>query len=388
MSNSESTSIKRETIRHDEAAYWDALECQRQLLTVADIIVNDDCPLVVGVHGRWGRGKTSFMQSLRTLIEPGCRKDDPIELPPDVEQHRQRIMKNKKNSNDKPVNELPTVWFNPWEYQFEAEPILPLLDAIRNQQKGAWGKAGDAIKNIVTNPKLRFVGGLARNFAKMALPGWVGGLTDSMAETTTEITNTFSQFNELFAKSIDKMTEDVGGRMVIFIDDLDRCEAEYIVKILESLKLFLNNQHCVYVLGCATEPVIEALRKRFYSDGESPSNTDARAAGQRQARDYLEKIIQVPIALPPIYRHQLTPFIQSLHEGKYIDCGQCEGECKEQCLDLLHAYAQDNPRRVKRFLNWHHAQLREIEFASEAVKQAITPFTSSPAAMLKINIPF
>ena len=51
------------------------------------------------------------------------------------------------------------------------------------------------------------------------------------------------------------------SRMVIFIDDLDRCEDEHILRLLEALKLYLNSRYCVFVLGLDSAAVKRALKR-------------------------------------------------------------------------------------------------------------------------------
>lgn len=79
--------------------------------------------------------------------------------------------------------------------------------------------------------------------------------------------------------------------MVVFIDDLDRCFPDTIIETLEAIKLFLFVPGTAFVLG-ADERLIEyAVRRRF---PELPgTNTEV-------GRDYLEKLVQVPIRIPPL----------------------------------------------------------------------------------------
>jgi predicted KAP-like P-loop ATPase len=75
------------------------------------------------------------------------------------------------------------------------------------------------------------------------------------------------------------------GRLVVFIDDLDRCEGEVVYRMLESLKLYLNAQNCVYVLGLDQKHLEETIARAL--SGTRPL-----------AREYLSKMFQCQFLLP------------------------------------------------------------------------------------------
>ena len=78
-------------------------------------------------------------------------------------------------------------------------------------------------------------------------------------------------------KKINSLSEDLSGyieealendpskreRLVIFIDDLDRCLPEQCVEVFESIKLFLNSKNCVFVVGINKEQIRKAFEIKF-----------------------------------------------------------------------------------------------------------------------------
>ena len=61
--------------------------------------------------------------------------------------------------------------------------------------------------------------------------------------------------------------DDRKGVLVVFIDDLDRCPIDRIVKVLETIKLFMDKEGCAFVIGAANEIIENALAKSY--DGYS-----------------------------------------------------------------------------------------------------------------------
>lgn len=51
--------------------------------------------------------------------------------------------------------------------------------------------------------------------------------------------------------------------MVVFIDDLDRCISEKTIDILEAIKLFLNVQHSVFVIGADKARIEEGIIGKY-----------------------------------------------------------------------------------------------------------------------------
>ncbi len=78
----------------------------------------------------------------------------------------------------------------------------------------------------------------------------------------------------------------VPRRIVVFIDDLDRCGEEQTVHLLEAIKLYLQTSYCVFVVGMDSSAARRAVGRRFWG-----------RAGE-VAREYLEKLFQATIPVP------------------------------------------------------------------------------------------
>jgi predicted KAP-like P-loop ATPase len=113
------------------------------------------------------------------------------------------------------------------------------------------------------------------------------------AETRRQIQNFRRDFEELLKES--SIT-----RLVITIDDLDRCSPDTIIPTLEAIKLFLFVPRTAFIIGADEELIRYAVRRRF---PELPG--DRREVG----RDYLEKLIQFPIRIPALGRAEVESYM-------------------------------------------------------------------------------
>ncbi len=278
-------------------------------------------PLTIGIHGSWGSGKTSLMR----MLEKGFEDD----------------------------NNVKTIWFNAWAHGRE-EPIgLALLQQVLVEfQKEE--KTKEKVKDLIEN-----VGKL---------------LTDAALRKTTGIR--FKEAKELFKNSIEvKNTlrndfETVIGeclpdkRLVVFIDDLDRCLPEKTIEILEVIKLFLDVPRCVFVIGVEKEVIERGIEVR-YKSGEQGIPISGK--------DYIEKIIQVPFTLPPIREVDMTRFIESL--------GISEKE--RGYAEVVAKGTGCNPRKVKMFLN----TLRIRQVIAERTGEGIKPELSAKLFVIEYTFP-
>ncbi|MBN1993583.1 MAG: SUMF1/EgtB/PvdO family nonheme iron enzyme [Anaerolineae bacterium] len=142
------------------------------------------------------------------------------------------------------------------------------------------------------------------------------------------------------------------NRLVVFVDDLDRCLPERTVEVLEAIKLFLDVPGCIFVLGVDPAKVQEGVRLRYKT-----------ALAPAESAHYLEKIIQVPFILPDIDVQDMRGFVEQLQ----VDFPPPQ----PQCVDVFALGLDPNPRQIKRAINiflllWKLAGKRRLKVGADA----------------------
>jgi hypothetical protein len=93
------------------------------------------------------------------------------------------------------------------------------------------------------------------------------------------------------------------ARVVVYIDDLDRCPPRRVVQVLEAVQLLVKTPLFIAVLAIDERYITRAL-EQFYKGvllrHGSPSGTD-----------YLEKIIQLPYRVRPIMANTLETYLRA-----------------------------------------------------------------------------
>ena len=255
-----------------------------------------DKPVTVGVHGDWGAGKSSVLE----MIEAGFEGEPKVLC----------------------------LKFNGWRFQGFEDAKIALIEGIVTgliEKRPALTKAGEAVKDVfrridwlkvakkagglaftaftgVPTPDqiqaiLGTINGVLSNPSQLATKEnaekALGGIKELLKEKDGESTNVPEEISA-FRKAFDDLLTKAGvEQLVVLIDDLDRCLPDTAIETLEAVRLFVFTSRTAFVVA-ADEAMIEySVRKHF---PDLPDTTGP----QSYARNYLEKLIQVPFRIPAL----------------------------------------------------------------------------------------
>ncbi len=323
---------KQLNIRSDIYCEKDLLGFDKYVDTLSGMIEDTDfkTPFCIGIFGNWGSGKTSFMHLLANKLSEG--KGTPHVIP---------------------------VWFNPWRYEKEDHLIIPFLKTIEHviekhveRQKGTGTKLATGLRRAATKigevsaaiaygikPECKLGGfGIELDIAKMA--DREEELAKRRLKESTKISDKLSSIYYDALTELKSAIDEESFRLAVFVDDLDRCLPEKAVDLFEAMKLFLDIEGCVFIIGVAKDVVKKGISYRYRFLG-SKEERETEGAGI-SPEDYLDKMIQLPLELPPIEPGRKMAFIESL-------TGDAEGF--REHADIIEIGVGDNPRSLKRFIN-------------------------------------
>jgi hypothetical protein len=138
----------------------------------------------------------------------------------------------------------------------------------------------------------------------------------------------FSTLSELMYPADGKsdLSDDLRiDRIILYIDDLDRCDPDRVVDVLQAVHLLLAFKLFVVVVGVDARWVSESLRQKHRALRGKRSDTDAGddVPGYAVApHDYLEKIFQVPFWLDPLKAETTKSYIGNLLAGDVVHPGE------------------------------------------------------------------
>jgi photosystem II stability/assembly factor-like uncharacterized protein len=130
-----------------------------------------------------------------------------------------------------------------------------------------------------------------------------------------------------FAREFEDFTRALQPRpLVIFIDDLDRCRAPNVVEVLEAINFLVSSGRCIVVIGMARRWVETCVGLAFQELAEAHTDdTEASGGSERQlfARQYLEKLVNIEVRVPPLSAAAAAAILQSVrpsapdHDARY-----------------------------------------------------------------------
>ena len=148
-------------------------------------------------------------------------------------------------------------------------------------------------------------------------------LEDSLASAFSDLIRepdytTEAGFLHLYHRDMKLILEAAGvteeNPLVIFVDDLDRCSFGTVAEVVEGLNLFLAGQfpHCIFVIGMEPTLVAAQLAVAYKDLFGTLSDDDSAAARIRYGWRFLEKMVQLPVALPAPRTARLDRYVGSL----------------------------------------------------------------------------
>ena len=302
------------------------------------VIEHSDPQFAIGIFGGWGSGKTTLMHAIESRLSPQT---------------------------------CAIVWFSAWRYEKEEHLIVPLLDVIREGLVN-WVKDNATASQVVKDTALKVAGSigtaidiLLSGFSlKAQIPGVVdvgfdagkvlarAGEVDEAAASARKPRSFYHASFRAMEEAFEEFTQNGARRIVVFIDDLDRCLPEGALEVLESMKLFFDLKGFVFVVGVDRRVVELSVEKRYREMLPPAKDGTAQPEAISGAR-YLRKIFQVPYGLAPVSAAQIDEFLWSVRQHANLPPDQ-EAEIDTTCRPHLSYLVEDggvNPREIKRYLN-------------------------------------
>jgi len=330
----------------------DRLNREHVVLAKAQRLLSCKAPVTFGVHGDWGAGKTSFLKQLRYALDQSIDADD--ETP----------SASLKTLNAK--SRVVTVWFEAWRYQHEPAPVIALIQEIRRSVTAAAKIKNKAKKlgEVAFRTVLYSLDDAAKLLRLEAMPLGPGRIQETGENYEKEnlqqrlgSDGIQSHIEQAIAMVLDGLGAK-DGRLVVFIDDLDRCSPESAFRLLEGLKIYLAVSRCIFVIGMNHQVVVDSISSCIPA-ASFPEDVPSRSAfAKMRAEAYLEKICTSIERLVPV-----SDPLRVVREWTSSDALRTDLMKYQANPMMVQNFLPPNPRRIKAFVNElqrNHQSLRAI----------------------------
>lgn len=292
-------------IAQEEEDSLDRGEFLDRLESILERLHGNGLSSVLALIGSWGSGKSSILKQLSVRL---------AEKPADAKQ-------------------WVKVDFNPWYYQdmvsLQTGFFAELLSSLPSGRR--WRKTRDAIA------------GLAKSVAPL------GGLLSVVGVNATGVIDVLAKMIESDKgvvkqqKAAEAALQKVGKPVLVVMDDVDRLDPPELLLLFKLIRLVGRLPNVHYLLAYDERTLLEVLGRTELVGNDDP----------RRAIDYLEKIVQVRLDVPPVRDEQLSLWVNaSLEQLVHGYNLELTDEVNNRFSSAYFGHLRkrlDTPRAVKRY---------------------------------------
>ena len=242
----------------------------------------------ISLDAKWGDGKTFFVRQIEETLKFFRAKQMETEekLLKDLESYE--CLKESVAVKETTVEHiyLP-VYYNAWMYDDHNDPLLSLLLVMTKQCGGAY--------NTKINTKslgerlLAVASSLPISIKKVNPDTLIKDLQDGKMDILSAV-KTEEDIKECVRGVFNDIIVEKAEKLVVFIDELDRCKPSFAIEMLERIKHYFDDERIIFVVSLNKEQLIHTISNYYGSEFD--------------ATRYLNRFFDVSINLPEISRYQ------------------------------------------------------------------------------------
>ncbi len=335
---------------------------------IKDILLKSETPLNIGLYGRWGVGKSSILSILKEELkkEPFSRgfkylfvdawglsggslkQEVLVELNSQLKKYSQSAIEDiLYNVREETGTNIKNVFKRGWPFFAMFVGLLAIAYKL----------------NILYNLHLHLLTLMTGSTAITILSAIIKFSIGQSKRIIPRAASSY-QFNQIYQNMVKKENK----KLVVVIDNLDRCDDKVAVDLLGLIQTFMTKQNCINILACDDEAIVNHLKR---VKGESYT--------EREGNEFLSKFFQVTIRIPPFIGENLDAYANELILQRSI-------KFDPFVKQILISGAVKNPRKINQFLNNIVALYRLAEFKEKDKRLPPGSITANTAFLTKMVV--
>lgn len=324
----------------DSETVADYLDFSYLKMILKDIVENEELsPSSIGIYGDWGSGKSSLMNMLKSEF--------------------------KEN------NEIVCIKFNGWLFEGYEDAKTSFIGTILDElssRKEIPQKGKELFTKLYKNIDLLKLASFGiKHGVNYFATGGIGTLSSLIIDSVVKLKEKVSNISqedlegtlkevlkpEELRKSIKEFRTTFNDlleiikvkKVVVFIDELDRCNPETIIETLEAVRLFLFTEKTSFIIGADERQVQNAVKLKF---------KEIEGNGIDIGKEYLEKMIQYPVKIPLLSKENME---------KYIICLFLSQKLSQDEFDNFIKIINNNSNKIEFELTYDFIETNKPEIA-------------------------
>ncbi len=240
------------------------------VLRFVELLSNmEDACYSIALNGEWGSGKTFFIKQAQLILDA---QNPQSSIPEKTRNEVKRIIQNRLSVPDS----YTSVYYDAWANDNHEDPLLSLIYEVIHSGQSSYTpererNLGTAISNIADLLT-------GRNISDV--------LNDLRGKDKLENIQKQASLKELVREFINNLIEEHGNRLIIFVDELDRCKPDYAIHFLERIKHYFDDDRVTFVFSVSLSQ-LQWTVKSYYGT-------------EFNATRYLDKFFDIQLTLPRV----------------------------------------------------------------------------------------
>jgi hypothetical protein len=207
----------------------DSLNRKNEIELFKKILQNAVGPYVISIDAPWGTGKTYFTKCIKNEIE----------------------------------DEIKSIYINAWESDYNVDPLITIISELKKIiPPSDFDSLKDkyiSVSKLVLPTAIKLATSAIIDFDK---------ITDSISEIGEKVVLKKIEDYESEKESIEHLKSELKAiaeninlkKIVVFIDELDRCRPNYAIEFLERVKHFFDLEGYIFVLSIDEAQLLESIK--------------------------------------------------------------------------------------------------------------------------------
>ena len=261
----------------------------KQVISFAAALCASTDNTSIAIDDSWGSGKTFFVKQVQMVLEAlsGFRSGDYTDEQLNAVQSK--IPDFAENGME--FSSLLPVYYDAWAYDNESDPVLSLILEIINATGQKYKKNySDTFKAVA-----KLGASVLECFTKVDLSNLPEVINKLNGEDPFSELRTQREIQKEMNSFLAEVCEEQGNKLVIFVDELDRCKPTFAIKLLERVKHYFTNEKVIFVFSVNGDELQHTI-KRFYGE-------------QYGATRYLDRFFDITVSLLPVNNRSFERYI-------------------------------------------------------------------------------
>lgn len=311
--------------------------------------IEDSCS--IALDGKWGSGKTFFVKQVKMVLEAYNHQE--------IEKEKSQASKKDESKNyalirdrmelykpreDESVNfrSQVAVYYDAWINDNNEDPILSIIyEIVKNINSDFSFEKGKGCLEVAATIAEVFTGRKITSLLDLAK------MEDPFAKLKEE-----KDIHELISEFLESLLYERGERLVVFVDELDRCKPSYAVQLLERIKHYFSNDLITFVFSVNLDQLQHTIKRYYGNDFD--------------ACRYLDRFFDLRISLPPA---NLTRYYQmlGLNTGRFMYDAVCQKVIKINHFELREIAKFYRMAKIAAYKPTHDDHIRFLSSDGKAI---------------------